>query len=84
VVGMTTISKQKWLCSYVTDVTETVQTEFLLNPTKVTHMLATSVEVDLPSLVRIFDVIDYTQFSNLHHILVVTTFTLKTVMSLPL
>ena len=71
------LAKEKWPCSDVTDVCEAAQDEFISNPPEVAHTLATSVASGARSLVKVSDVIDCTQFSNLHRLLVVTAFTLR-------
>ena len=70
------LAKEKWPCSDVTDVCEVAQDELISSPPEVVHTLETYVASGARSLVKVFDVIDCTQFSNLHRLLVVTAFTL--------
>ena len=61
---------------YFTDVTEEAQAEFIKNPPEVVYTFATSVFESSSDLVKVYNVIDCVQFSDLHRLLIVTAFML--------
>ena len=70
------LAETEWLCTASTDVTEEAQAEFMKNPPEVAYTLATSVFESSLDLVKVYNVIDCMQFSDLHRLLMVTAFML--------
>ena len=66
----------EWPCNVSTDVSEEAQAEFIKNPPEVAYTFATSI-CDSSSYLKVFNVIDCVQFSNLHRLLIITAFMLR-------
>ena len=71
------LAETEWPCTASTDVTEEAQAEFMKNPAEVAYTLATSVFESSLDLVKVYNVIDCMQFSDLHRLLMVTAFMLR-------
>ena len=66
----------EWPCTVSTDVSEEAQAEFMKNPPEVAYTFATSI-FDSSSCLKVFNVIDCVQFSDLQRLLIVTAFMLQ-------
>ena len=66
----------EWPCTVSTDVSKEAQAEFIKNPPEVAYTFATSI-FDSSSYLKVFNVIDCVQFSDLHRLLIVTALMLR-------
>ena len=70
------LTETEWPCTVSTENSEEAQAEFLKNPPEVAYTL-TSMVSSLSNLIKVSNAIDCTQFSDLHKLLLVTTFVLR-------